>query len=120
MLWAVAIALCILSSVLLLWLLQSLRANRARYRIVHAEELPEILSPRLVYAIGENGHLWYAAMRCPGGCGRVLHMNLVPDMRPVWELDEHPDGTVTLEPSIWRQTDCKCHFRLTRGLIHWY
>ena len=59
-------------------------------------------------------------VKCPGGCGTVLEINLVPDMRPRWKVTEDKDGVVTIEPSIWRKKDCECHFRITRGIIRWY
>ena len=83
-------------------------------------DVPDKPAPGKVYLIGENGHLWSAALKCPGGCGTVLEINLVPDMRPQWEVTEDKDGVVTIEPSIWRKRDCGCHFRITRGVVRWY
>ena len=49
-------------------------------------DVPDKPAPGKVYLIGENGHLWSAALKCPGGCGTVLEINLVPDMRPYGRL----------------------------------
>ena len=56
---------------------------------------------------------------CPCGCGRVLHMNLLPDERPCWRVTRNVDGTVTLHPSVWRKKDCGSHFWLRNGRIRW-
>ncbi|WP_236819161.1 DUF6527 family protein [Alicyclobacillus ferrooxydans] len=58
-------------------------------------------------------------MLCPCGCGEVLHMSLHPDGRPRWELTRHPDGTVSLSPSVWRKVGCRSHFFLERGRVRW-
>ncbi|TKW76928.1 MAG: hypothetical protein DI543_18380, partial [Bradyrhizobium icense] len=55
----------------------------------------------------------------PCGCGSVLHMNLLPDERPCWEVTQHGDGTASLHPSVWRQKDCKSHFWFRRGRVQW-
>jgi hypothetical protein len=90
------------------------------YTAVRMNELPDKLAIGKVYLIGENDHLWSAALKCPGGCGTVLEINLVPDMRPLWHVTEDRDGVVTIEPSIWRKRDCGCHFRITKGVVRWY
>lgn len=94
--------------------------QRQLYKSVRTSDVPDKLAPGKVYLIGENDHLWSAALKCPGGCGTVLEINLVPDMRPQWKVTEDKDGVVTIEPSIWRKRDCGCHFRITRGMVRWY
>lgn len=102
-----------------LWLLARLGLVRPLYRAVHVEDLPDRLKPHQVYVAGEDGFAWSAAMLCPGGCRRVLEMNLLPDAKPVWRLTEGADGRVTLTPSVWLKTDCGCHFHLQSGRIKW-
>jgi hypothetical protein len=46
-------------------------------------------------------------------------MNLLPDAHPVWKIAEQTDGAVTLHPSVWLKTGCKCHFVLRDGLVRW-
>lgn len=87
--------------------------------VKRVEELPDNLDPRAVYLVGEGEYLWFAAMVCPCGCGATLHMSLMPDSRPRWEVTEHADGTITLDPSVWRVKDCRSHFFLRRGQIIW-
>src|SRR4051794_16798197 len=86
------------------------------YRLCVVEaSLPKRLSARALYVVQEDGYLEQAAMICPCGCRRVLHMNLLPDERPCWRLTHHDDGTASLHPSVWRKTDCGSHFWFQRG-----
>lgn len=89
------------------------------YRPVHVEDLPDDLSPGSVYLAGEGANLWAAAMLCPCGCGEVIELNLLPQVRPRWTVDQHVDGTLTLTPSVWRQKGCRSHFILRGGRINW-
>lgn len=94
-------------------------SRRRPYEICCIPEQPDKLSERIIYLIGEGGHLWFAVMLCPCGCGETLHMSLLVDGRPRWELTEHFDGTISLVPSIWRKTGCRSHFWLRHGQIRW-
>lgn len=88
-------------------------------RTSYVVELPEELDHRLLYLVGENGYLWFAAMLCPCGCGDTLHMSLDTSARPSWRISIHRDGSATLYPSIWRRVGCASHFFLRRGRIRW-
>ena len=87
--------------------------------VVIEEALPEVLGRRILYVVQDDGYREQTAMMCPCGCGRVLHMNLLPDERPCWRLTEHGDGTASLHPSVWRKKDCGSHFWFRRGRIEW-
>jgi hypothetical protein len=63
--------------------------------------------------------LWFVAMLCPCGCKETLQMSLLHDANPQWKIIEHGDGTITLQPSVWRKVGCRSHFFLRRGLIQW-
>ena len=90
------------------------------YQTNYVEELPEILNRKAIYIIEGEGFIEHATLLCPCGCGAPLHMNLIPDERPCWFVTEHNNGTVSLEPSVWRQKGCKSHFFFIRGRIQWY
>jgi hypothetical protein len=110
------------------WLLRSgkriarivsdLRNPPYRTQVVEAQ-LPPVLAARTLYVVQEDGYEEQAAMMCPCGCGRVLHMNLLTDERPCWTLKRHSDGTSTLHPSVWRQKDCRSHFWFRKGRVVW-
>jgi hypothetical protein len=89
------------------------------YRVEHVGDRPDVLAGGVLYVVGHGEHAWEAAMRCPKGCGRTLSLNLLSSEHPCWKLEEHPDGTATLSPSIWRKQGCGCHFFLRRGRIQW-
>jgi hypothetical protein len=105
--------------ILLLSLLERLGIWHATYRGQHVTDIPDTLKSRIVYVVGEDGHNWSAAMLCPGGCGKTLEMNLLPDAHPAWKLTEDSNGLVTLHPSVWLKTGCACHFVLRNGRVKW-
>lgn len=82
-------------------------------------ELPDQLKRKTIYIVQDDGFLEHVSMLCPCGCSNVLHMNLIPDERPCWNVTEHSDGTVSLHPSIWRKKGCESHFWFRSGRIYW-
>ena len=96
-----------------------LRPGRAPWAIALVDEPPDEPRSRTVYLAGERGHLWCAALACPCGCGDVILLNLLTEVRPCWAVKKHPDGTVSIEPSVWRQKGCRSHFFVQRGRIAW-
>lgn len=105
------------------WWLRAWLGNRGFwpvvYRAEHVADLPDKLRRDKLYVVGEDGYDWSAAMLCPGGCGKVLKMNLLPDAHPVWRVTKRPDGAASLQPSVWLKTGCTCHFVLTHGRVRW-
>jgi hypothetical protein len=89
------------------------------YRVERVDDEPEKASRRTLYIVEDDGRDWAAVLTCPGGCGQMLHMNLLPDSKPVWTLTVDRGGVPTLHPSVWRQEGCGCHFVLKRGRVHW-
>ena len=83
------------------------------------DTLPKVLKRRTLYIVQEDGFQEQAAMICPCGCRSVLHMNLLPDERPCWQVTPHRDGTASLHPSVWRQKDCRSHFWFKNGRVQW-
>ena len=90
------------------------------YKVKVVEEnLPKTLIKETLYVVQEDGFQEQAAMLCPCGCNRVLHMNLLTDERPCWKVSFHKDKTASLHPSVWRKKDCGSHFWFRRGRVHW-
>jgi len=102
-----------------LWIVSLFSRKPRPLGTVRVEELPDRLDPRAVYLVGEGEHQWFVALICPCGCGETLHMSLLPDARPRWRARVNESGTVSLEPSVWRQVGCKSHFFLRHGFIQW-
>ena len=59
--------------------------------LVVDETIPKELRRRTLYVVQEDGYREQAAMICPCGCRRILHMNLLADECPCWQLTEHED-----------------------------
>jgi hypothetical protein len=102
------------------WLIARWSARKPElFRFVRVEELPDKLRRAKIYLAGEGDNLWAASMICPCGCGAVIELNLLKQARPCWSAQEHPDGTVSLAPSVWRQKGCRSHFFVRHGRIDW-
>jgi hypothetical protein len=93
--------------------------SEAYRTLMVTDTLPQSITPNTLYVVQEDGFLEQAAMQCPCGCKRILHMNLLPDERPCWKLTRHSDGTATLFPSVWRKKDCGSHFWFRKGQVFW-
>ena len=89
-----------------LWITSWFRRAPRPPRTIHLQELPEQLEAGVVYVLGEGAHRWFVALLCPCGCGAMIQMSLLADAKPRWHLLEHPDGTISLRPSVWRKVGC--------------
>jgi hypothetical protein len=83
------------------------------------DDFPSKLQRNKFYIAGERPNAWGAAMVCPCGCGEVIELNLLKQTRPSWSVHEHPDKTISVTPSVWRQMGCRSHFVLRCGRIEW-
>lgn len=92
---------------------------RGRYAVIVVEELPDKVEDRKLYAVGESGQYWLAALRCPCGCGEVIQLPMMEGQRPRWTLIEQGKRLPSLSPSVDRTIGCRSHFWLRRGNIHW-
>ena len=101
------------------WLGQRRLRKSRTYRYQRVDEFPDYLEAFKLYLAGENGYLWAAAMLCPCGCGAVIELNLLKKARPRWSVTEHPDGSASLMPSVWRSEGCMSHFYLRQGQVDW-
>lgn len=87
--------------------------------IVVTEDYPDVIKPKTIYLRGKNNHFWSLALHCPCCCGDVIYVNLVKDEHPYWMINWNSNGTISLEPSIWRTKNCKSHFFYINGKIKW-
>src|SRR6266487_589985 len=69
----------------------------------------------LVLVRGNDQNRWIV-IRCPCGCGADVPLNLDPRSGPAWRI-YNPGPTLTLFPSVWRESDCELHFVVRRGDI---
>ncbi|WP_415881080.1 DUF6527 family protein [Burkholderia sp. BCC1970] len=90
-----------------------------RYAVVVVEDLPDEVQARKLYAVGESGHYWLAALRCPCGCGETIQLPMIEGQRPRWALTQQNMRRPSLSPSVDRTIGCRSHFWLRQGMIHW-
>jgi hypothetical protein len=83
------------------------------------DERPSACIPRLLYVTTAGELPAFGFMRCPCGCGEILHLRFAGERRPRWRVSADAQGRVSVTPSVWRSTGCKSHFVLTRGRVHW-
>lgn len=90
-----------------------------RYAIVVVDDLPEDLLAHKLYAVGESGHYWLAALRCPCGCGDTIQLPMIEGQRPRWTLTHKSMRRPSLSPSVDRTVGCRAHFWLRQGVVRW-
>ena len=116
MIWTATIVGVVALIGFLLWL----RSRKpSTFRAVFVDEVPESLRKHSIYIAGESGHYWSASLLCPCGCGDLIQLNLLQQVRPCWQIKSHQDGSVSIMPSVWRRQGCKSHFFVREGRIDW-
>ena len=89
------------------------------YKGLSVKEIPEVLDTKTIYVVGDKGHKWVAAFKCPCGCKQIIQLNLLKEGDASWRVTIHRDSSISIRPSVWRITGCKSHFTITRGNINW-
>jgi hypothetical protein len=82
-----------------------------------ADPAPAIQERKLVL-IGSAQEPKWLRFGCPCRCGSVIAVNLMKSHTPHWTVELHPDGTLTLHPSV-DATACGSHFWVRRNRIQW-
>lgn len=65
----------------------------------------------------ERGRPRLIVLMCPCGCGEELTINLDPQAGPAWRLYRR-DRSLTLFPSVWRETGCESHFIIWKDQVY--
>lgn len=99
--------------------------------IFHDEELyGDEIEEGKIYVIGSDvshpsnalRNKWLVQFRCPCGCGDLTQLNLLEGASPKWQLeyrnDFHVKNSLTVRPSINKQTGCCIHYQITDNKIH--
>jgi hypothetical protein len=68
-------------------------------------------------AVVLRGRPRWLVVRCPDGCGENVPINLDQRSGPAWHL--YDGETLTVYPSIWRESGCESHFVIWRNRIWW-
>jgi hypothetical protein len=92
---------------------------RGRYTVDAVDDLPDKLQAHKLYAVGESGHYWLAALSCPCGCGDTIQLPMIEGQRPRWTLTLKSSRLPSLSPSVDRTVGCRSHFWLEQGVIRW-
>jgi hypothetical protein len=56
-------------------------------------------------------------LMCPCGCGEQFPINLDSRAGPAWRLYRGQNESLTLYPSVWRESGCESHFIIWRDQI---
>lgn len=56
-------------------------------------------------------------LQCPCGCGEQIPVNVDKRAGKAWRLYRSADKSITLFPSVWRDTGCQSHFVIWRNRI---
>ena len=75
-----------------------------------------IQGPGDVVLVSRGGQERWLVFRCPSGCGDELPINLDPRTGAAWRL-YNPGPTVSVYPSVWRESGCRAHFIVSRGRL---
>ena len=78
----------------------------------------QLTSGRLIIVRDGTLDKWIC-LACPCGCGAKVQLSMGMNRRPRWSVKFDWLNRPTIEPSIRRLDECKCHFWLKRGRIHW-
>jgi len=68
-------------------------------------------------ALVERGRPRLLVIRCPDGCGEDVVVNLDRQAGDAWRL-YRTGNSITLFPSVWRDTGCESHFIVSKGRIY--
>ena len=77
------------------------------------------LSERTVVIVDDGGTKKWACFQCPGGCGKKIMLNLSSRRKPCWTAASDILGRPTINPSVWQQNECGCHFWIRKGDVQW-
>lgn len=90
-----------------------------KYQYRFCEDLPEVISDKLFYIVGEKRSPWVLVFKCPCGCNQIIQLNLLKEANPCWSFRITPNKKINIRPSVWRTTGCKSHFVVRNGNIDW-
>lgn len=96
--------------------MQSLRLNLVR-TVSSRSEAGGMLSVAGDAVLVERGRPRLLVLMCPCGCGEVFATNIDKQAGKAWRLYRNR-GSVSLFPSVWRDTGCESHFIISRGKIY--
>ena len=91
----------------------------SKYQYSFCEDLPENVSDKTFYIVGEKRNPWVLVFKCPCGCNQTIQLNLLKEADPCWSFRITSKKEINIRPSIWRTTGCKSHFVVRNNKIDW-
>lgn len=88
-------------------------------RVRTQDEALEVLAGKDTLVMVERGKPRSLKLRCPCGADHILTVNLDQAAGLAWRLNI-TGSSVSLFPSVWLETGCRCHFILRRNRIYIY
>ncbi|HCY43381.1 MAG TPA: hypothetical protein DHV48_18935 [Prolixibacteraceae bacterium] len=85
----------------------------------YVDELPEMVTDKVIYIVGEMNFPWLLAFKCPCGCQNLIQLNLLKDAEPCWRFKIDKKKKINIYPSVWRINGCKSHFFIRKSKIQW-
>ena len=88
-----------------------------KFRMVTVQ--PAVVRRHVLYILSHQGCHWEILLQCPCGCGEILHVNLLEEIKPFWKYRVDKCRKVTLFPSLHRKVGCRSHFFIRKGKVVW-
>lgn len=107
---------------LIRWMLIALHLVRRPDFVVRAfnrQPTAAQLKPGIVAVVGNENYQKWACLICPGGCGEKIMLSLSTKRHPRWSVRSDIYSQPTIEPSVWQQNECGCHFWIRGGMVEW-
>lgn len=90
-----------------------------RFQIEYVEDIPELISNKLIFIVQDGNEPELLVFKCPCGCEADIILNLLKDASPRWSYELNDEGTIDIYPSVWRNIGCKSHFFVKDSNIKW-
>lgn len=92
---------------------------RRKVLVRKGDIMPLVMPQQDLLLLQEDGENWSVGFRCPCGCGDVIELLLLPNVKPRWDIEINCLGRPTLSPSVWKRTGCMSHFWIRDGKVIW-
>jgi hypothetical protein len=97
--------------------MMSTKLLQLRGRVSTRSEASVLLRAAGDAVLVERGRPRMLLLSCPCGCGEEFPINLDPRAGPAWRLYAAKNSTVSLFPSVWRESGCRSHYIIWRNKI---
>jgi hypothetical protein len=93
------------------------KSYRGFARVSTQDDALDVLTKKDSLVIVERGKPRSLKMRCPCDANHILTINLDNEIGMAWRL-RIGDSAVSLFPSVWLETGCRCHFILRNNRVY--